>query len=420
MPTVTLPLALRPAGRESTHGGAAGQTFDARLVSLLPAGGDADAQGAGRDGRPARGRRLGRPRSWTCRSGSRRPPRARARRRRAGAGTRATAAGASRGHRPAERRPGRRGRARRRRGGRRGGAVGRYGRAVGRRDARAGDLRRGGLRRGRLGRPRLRRGRGRARRSPRSAPRACRTPAPPRRSARWPTAWRAAGSFAMARPITSSRSPAAPGAASDRPRRRLRHVRVQDRRLGRPRERNRPGEALVEHAGERVDVARGARALAVDLLGRDVVERARRSGRSWSGSSPSVPLVSPKSARNEWSRRPTSTFWGLMSRWIRPIPCASSSASATGREDLQRPGDVELAGVDQVLQRLPAHEPHRDEQALLGLARLVDGDDVRMLQARLDLALAPEALRGTPMSSLRCAASSLRATTRSSESCVAS
>ena len=81
-----------------------------------------------------------------------------------------------------------------------------------------------------------------------------------------------------------------------------------------------------------------------------------------------------------------------MSRWIRPASCAASSASAIGREDPQRAARVELARDDHVLEVRPADQPHRDEEALLALARLVDGDDVRVVDPGLDLPLAPEAL----------------------------
>ena len=45
-------------------------------------------------------------------------------------------------------------------------------------------------------------------------------------------------------------------------------------------ERRLAGQALVQHAAERVDVGARVDRLAADLLGRDVVERARRAGRS--------------------------------------------------------------------------------------------------------------------------------------------
>ena len=61
-------------------------------------------------------------------------------------------------------------------------------------------------------------------------------------------------------------------------------------------------------------------------------------------------------------------------------------------EDAQRPRRLELARHDEVLERRAANEAHGDEQRAVDLAGLVDGDDVRVVDGRLDLALAPEAL----------------------------
>ncbi len=61
----------------------------------------------------------------------------------------------------------------------------------------------------------------------------------------------------------------------------------------------------------------------------------------------------------------------------------------------------------------PGHELHREVQAVLGLAGLVDGDDVRVLERRLEPALAPEALDELG-SSPSPPASTFRATRRSS------
>ena len=59
-----------------------------------------------------------------------------------------------------------------------------------------------------------------------------------------------------------------------RPPRLLVHVRPEQGDVGRPRERRLPGQALVEDAGERVDVRARVDVVARDLLGRDVLERA--------------------------------------------------------------------------------------------------------------------------------------------------
>ena len=105
-----------------------------------------------------------------------------------------------------------------------------------------------------------------------------------------------------------------------------------------------------------------------------------------------------------------------MSRWISPASCAVSSASAIGAQEPQRARAVELAGDDQVLERRPADQAHRDEQPLVDLAGLVDRDDVRVVERRLDAALAAEALAERRRPSPSCGARSFSATVRSSDS----
>ena len=75
---------------------------------------------------------------------------------------------------------------------------------------------------------------------------------------------------------------------------------------------------------------------------------------------------------------------------------------------------------DHVLQGRPADQPHREEEAVLGLAGLVDGDDVRVVDRGLEQALAAEALAERRRPRLSSAARTLSATVRFSESWVAS
>ena len=88
-------------------------------------------------------------------------------------------------------------------------------------------------------------------------------------------------------------------------------------------------------------------------------------------------------------------FWGLTSRWMSPAAWAASSAAATGvssrsvRAGSSSPPTISSFSV------LPADVAHGEEEAVLGLAGLVDGDDVRVVERRLDLALAPRSERGT-------------------------
>jgi hypothetical protein len=164
-------------------------------------------------------------------------------------------------------------------------------------------------------------------------------------------------------------------------RRRIGHVRVQHRRLGVLGIGHHAAQALVQHAGEGVDVALLRGRLAPDLLGRDVVERADELPCLGQAEVRQVGLVT--AADQDVLRLDVAVDQaGLMRRVER--------AGRRG-EDPQRPAGVELACHDQVLQVGAAHEPHRDEEATVGLARVEDRDDVRVVDARLDLALPLEA-----------------------------
>ena len=101
----------------------------------------------------------------------------------------------------------------------------------------------------------------------------------------------------------------------------------------------------------------------------------------------------PKSVT--FTRSPASTMMlaGLMSRWTTLLLCAKSSASATwaarlaARSTGTRPG----AG-DHALQADAVDELHGEVAHPVGLADVVDGDDVRVLELGRDLRLALEAI----------------------------
>ena len=76
-----------------------------------------------------------------------------------------------------------------------------------------------------------------------------------------------------------------------------------------------------------------------------------------------------------------------------PVPVCE----AERREDLARvlDRDVDRRGAsadDELLERAPVEELHRDVVGLLGLAAVVDRDDVRMVESRSVLRLAAETL----------------------------
>ena len=64
-----------------------------------------------------------------------------------------------------------------------------------------------------------------------------------------------------------------------------------------------------------------------------------------------------------------------------------------GPQETDRPPGVELAAHDQLRERRAVDEAHRQEQTLRQLPRLVHADHVRMLERRLQAALAAEALQ---------------------------
>ena len=180
-----------------------------------------------------------------------------------------------------------------------------------------------------------------------------------------------------------------PGGALAEARRLLVDLRVQQRGIGLVVVRHLAGQALEQHRGERVLVAARRRALALDLLGRDVCERADELARARrpagaAAREAEIREVGPVGLVDEDVLRLDVAM--DEPRCVRGVECRRDRC-----EQAQRAGGVELARVDEVLQRVAAHVAHREIQAVLGLAGVVDRDDVRVVERRLDLALAAEA-----------------------------
>ena len=90
--------------------------------------------------------------------------------------------------------------------------------------------------------------------------------------------------------------------------------------------------------------------------------------------------------------RSSRTFDGLTSRWTSPRACAASSASATCDAIASaRPARAARRSGGAPRGR-PLDEAHRDEQPVVDLPRLVDGNDVRVVEGRGDPRLAEEPL----------------------------
>ena len=83
-------------------------------------------------------------------------------------------------------------------------------------------------------------------------------------------------------------------------------------------------------------------------------------------------------------------FAGLMSRWMMPVECAASRASAI-RGKIERGVEIQWPASIDVLQRHALEKFHGDEGLLF--ADFVDGADVGMVQRRSGFGFAPEALQ---------------------------
>ena len=113
--------------------------------------------------------------------------------------------------------------------------------------------------------------------------------------------------------------------ARGRPRRRVGHMRVQHRGVDVAREGDGAGQALVQHGGERVDVGRRPGRLAVDLLGRRVVDRADEVAAVGEGGV-GVRAGRGRSRPNTGSRRPRPGCSEASRRGARPRPSARRRA----------------------------------------------------------------------------------------------
>ena len=144
---------------------------------------------------------------------------------------------------------------------------------------------------------------------------------------------------------------------------------VEDGDRARPGEGQLPGEHLVEHAAERVEVGARVDRPAGDLLGRHVLGRAEdREARlralvsAARPASVSAAIATPKSSSFTpgAAASVSNRFCGLMSRWTRPAPCAASSARHASIASAHRLAPVEAPLPLQVrVERLAVEQLHR-------------------------------------------------------------
>ena len=181
-----------------------------------------------------------------------------------------------------------------------------------------------------------------------------------------------------------------------RRRRLLVHVRPEERDVGRPRERRLPGQALVEDAAERVDVRALVERVARDLLGGDVLERADDLAGGGDSRERARALGQPEVA--EVAVLATA---GLRDEDVRGLDVAVDEALLVRGverlgdlgEELDRALRLERTVLRDELGEVGALDvAHGEEEHAVLLARLVDGDDVRVVERGGDPRLAQEAL----------------------------
>ena len=161
--------------------------------------------------------------------------------------------------------------------------------------------------------------------------------------------------------------------------------------VGGRRVRNRAGEALEEDSGQRIEVRGGRRLRAFDLLGRSVVVAAEKA----TGGGERLGLRAFGDAEVGQVRMSVSAH-----EHVRRLHVSMEHASIVGvvertrdrREGRQRLLSTKCVGRDLIGQRGTRDEAHRQEQPAPILARIVDVDDVRVLERGHVLPLLAEAL----------------------------
>ncbi len=101
-------------------------------------------------------------------------------------------------------------------------------------------------------------------------------------------------------------------------------------------------------------------------------------------------LARPKSVRYTRSEASSMTFWGFKSRWMTPCSCAACSPSQIWRKRRRvRAIGQALLALDERREVLPLDVVHREVRIAIGLAEVVNAQDVlvRDLARELDLAL---------------------------------
>ena len=172
----------------------------------------------------------------------------------------------------------------------------------------------------------------------------------------------------------------------------LTYVREQDRDVGRLRKRLRPRQAFVGDAAECVDVGARVDLAALDLLGRDIVDRAEHRAGCGQAAARGKPLAQPEVAQVRVI---------AVEQDVRRLDVAVDEPHRVGR--LERLGDLEQDRdrvvdsrgsvlVQAMLQVGALDQLHREVEQAVVVAGVVDRDDVRVPQCGGRARFADEAL----------------------------
>ena len=156
-----------------------------------------------------------------------------------------------------------------------------------------------------------------------------------------------------------------------------------------------PAKHLVEHDPERINVRPVIHGLAIGLLRRGVVRGAHRDLRDRH-------LLGPGVGQPRQSEVGHLHLAGRVDHHVAgfDVPMDDPILVRVGKRGTHLPDDgkrlvrIEAHAVDDLVEVLPLHVVHDDEEvAGGGLAEIVDGDDIRVVQPRHDPRLALEIVR---------------------------
>ncbi len=147
-------------------------------------------------------------------------------------------------------------------------------------------------------------------------------------------------------------------------------------------------EHLVDDDAEREDIGAWIDHLAAHLFGRHVADRAHRdtglgqqgrrliAGRQCGG----LTSARPKSRTLTCPSLVTNRFSGFTSRWMTPFACAAARPSAICPAYSTAFRGADRSPDERLTEHLAIQQLHRDEAAGVGLADVVDGENVWMRQ----------------------------------------